>query len=129
MRICDWGSDVCPSDRFPVRIAQALLYEAPRMSERKVGDFGLYVPFRPFGMERYRLGRFLFHVFRSGVRDPDYLVPFLLALSSEAFLYGIYLAFYALEPLRILFVPRQIGERRGGKECVVTGRSRWSPYH
>src|SRR3546814_2471968 len=26
-------------------------------------------------------------------------------------------------------VPDEIGERRVGKECVSTCRSRWSPYH
>src|SRR3546814_17264079 len=41
--------------------------------------------------------------------------------------------------LKLLSLPREIGahpetgksseERRVGKECVSTGRSRWSPYH
>src|SRR3546814_16180587 len=26
-------------------------------------------------------------------------------------------------------IPLRPEERRGGKECVSTGRSRWSPYH
>src|SRR3546814_3388064 len=35
-----------------------------------------------------------------------------------------------LEALAMEFMPRiRSEERRVGKECVSTGRSRWSPYH
>src|SRR3546814_20043224 len=34
------------------------------------------------------------------------------------------------QSLQLFYVPSlEIGERRVGKECVSTCRSRWSPYH
>src|SRR3546814_6681182 len=38
---------------------------------------------------------------------------------------------YALDALPLLkpFIPARSEERRVGKECVSTCRSRWSPYH
>src|SRR3546814_19747433 len=41
------------------------------------------------------------------------------------FSYGFLLAY----PLREIFLRVRSEERRVGKECVSTCRSRWSPYH
>ena len=42
----------------------------------------------------------------------------------------ILLLFIILPPLfRVLFPLERSEERRVGKECVSTCRSRWSPYH
>src|SRR3546814_15380869 len=35
----------------------------------------------------------------------------------------------AFSPLVLICEPVGSEERRVGKECVITGRSRWSPYH
>src|SRR3546814_4472571 len=50
--------------------------------------------------------------------------------TGEADLSGIIVAFRAGTPVRIADVADvRSEERRVGKECVRTCRSRWSPYH
>src|SRR3546814_17104559 len=113
MRISDWSSDVCSSDLdagrgmkhgFPVqrgRIHRVLAFRADMAGQIEV-DAGAPAG---FGF------------------DAD----FALALMHEA----ENLAEAEARPLAHRFGGEEgrSEERRVGKECVRTGRSRWSPYH
>src|SRR3546814_20202217 len=102
MRISDWSSDVCSSDLFAILfmlISLMLLLAAIW--------FGLLIANRlvtPIGevvsvAERIRAGDLTARVTEQG--DDD----------------------------EIATLGRRSEERRVGKECVSTCRSRWSPYH
>src|SRR3546814_15588485 len=134
MRISDWSSDVCSSDlsttagwhdarigpREPLTIdtATAVLHYAQEIFE---------------GLKAYRLadgGTALFRPDRNAARFRDSARRMAMAeLPEELF----------LESIRRLvqtgkdWIPTLDGgrseERRVGKACVSTGRSRWPPYH
>src|SRR3546814_17285798 len=104
MRISDWSSDVCSSDLY-VRAASVdagtFLADYARLgAQRNTKIVGIFV----------RLWQ------RDG--KPRYLdmIPRVWGLLERD------LAHPALGPVRS-------EERRVGKECVSTCRSRWSPYH
>src|SRR3546814_16456222 len=104
MRISDWSSDVCSSDLIPLADREATIRDLLRKN---------------FDLET--IGRFvLSRHWRTASPDQqsDYL-----SLFSEFVLrtYVRRLGGYGNEQFRS-------EERRGGKECVSTGRSRWSPY-
>src|SRR3546814_21176478 len=104
MRISDWSSDVCSSDRgaFVDEEGQGIRAEAAA-----VGEWGL-------------------------VRGADALRIYVAVPDQVGAGEGLrHLA--AVEREAIEVIP-EIGhvrseERRVGKECVSTCRSRWSPYH
>src|SRR3546814_21014355 len=99
MRISDWSSDVCSSD--------LVLQKPPRPPE--------------------------------GVEMEEYLVPFpsqRYARRSRLFA----AAYFSIAPVVVSTAPvavlaahalaaQRSEERRVGKECVSTCRSRWTPYH
>src|SRR3546814_14285933 len=100
MRISDWSSDVCSSDLF-----------APHA----------FAPQRQFRASE----------------PPSPLVFFPISTNFTSTL-GIPLTSLGLQSARIkctsqvepgAFTPDRSEERRVGKECVSTFRSRWSPYH
>src|SRR3546814_12718186 len=99
MRISDWSSDVCSSD-----------LELP-LNQRQVcaGFSGLQKPFRP--LHRVGVRKVLeYRIFEpcQCLRNPKpWLVLSVVAAMDEA----------------------RSEERRVGKECVSTCRSRWSQYH
>src|SRR3546814_16444516 len=114
MRISDWSSDVCSSDLREYRIFGI----GDRLALRRLADQAFAVLGE--GDDRRRRARALdifdnlglaaLHDRDTAIRgaevDPDHFghnVNVLVALSSE--------------------------ERRVGKECVSTCRSRWSPFH
>src|SRR3546814_18645666 len=100
MRIRDWSSDVCSSD-LEVRAGYC---------EQFAGSFAAMA--RSLGLPaRVGVG------FTPGVADPA--DPSLYRVRGEhAHAWpAVYLGAYRSE------------ERRVGKECVSTGRSRWSPDH
>src|SRR3546814_7514270 len=101
MRISDWSSDVCSSD-LPL----------PR---------GAALPHQPSG-GRLEVGEDL----RLAVAHAG-LVPGLALLAAAPDARDCNLA-AGLAPRRDERAPRS-EERRVGKECVSTCRSRWSPYH
>src|SRR3546814_11866416 len=100
MRISDWSSDVCSSDLFHIFCAPAQA--------------------------------FTFRFITGGVQSPG-TEP----VRPEA------KAYIAIDPCEEIHGPGAVGEyvlfgqigygrseeRRVGKECVSTCRSRWSPYH
>src|SRR3546814_13131881 len=108
MRISDWSSDVCSSD----------LPTCPPTRQRRLQVLK--------GQPHPRLT----------LRVSPYACPELPHFLSEGTILTIYLAFPAsfstVESPRYCPDPGQVGrseERRVGKECVSTCRSRWSPYH
>src|SRR3546814_15309342 len=101
MRISDWSSDVCSSDLKPNELA----YNAARTLAE-----GGKIAFNPLFLHgQTGLGKtHLMHAIANQVRaqDPRARVSY---LSAEKFM--------------------RSEERRVGKECVSTCRSRWSQYH
>src|SRR3546814_12149080 len=111
MRISDWSSDVCSSDLYPQRSARQRRAEA---ASKIAGGTGS----PPIGVCGWEEGR-----------RP---LPAWAGLRPEIRLYGQ--AHFRIcagrgpSRLRRPHRPRS-EERRGGKECVSTGRFRWSPDH
>src|SRR3546814_18383442 len=102
MRISDGSSDVCSSD---------LLGNAGSPLETEAGWLVITHGVGPF--REYALGAILLDL-----DDPARVIgrlkePLLLPAADE----------------RDGYVPNRSEERRGGKECVSTCRSRGSPYH
>src|SRR3546814_19702693 len=101
MRIIDWSSDVCSSD---------LLQADHELPLRDGGD--LAVVGRPEAAVRH------LHDARLGIRGRGARLFLLLDL-----------LLVGLAPPLALGLDLRSEERRVGKECVSTCRSRWSPYH
>src|SRR3546814_12950663 len=103
MRISDWSSDVCSSDLFGVfkpALGEVLVETLRPISAR----------FRELKNDREALDAVLA---RGAARARERGRPTLDA------------AYKALGPVR----GRRSEERRVGKECVSTCRSRWTAYH
>src|SRR3546814_13795047 len=100
MRISDWSSDVCSSDLIGVSVVEALYDAGARVVTTARTVPGQRSLYRGGPDERGRSPR--------GLRSTR------LANRRRG----------APERTRT----RSEG-RRGGKECVSTGRSRWAPYH
>src|SRR3546814_9339014 len=107
MRIIDWISDVCSSDLITLEMAPL------EIRHRSV---------RPISAKHAQASRFLqqsrpAHLLtmaptRSG-KGVGTIIPNLLTIDRSV----------------ICIDPKRSEERRVGKECVSTCRSRWSPYH
>src|SRR3546814_11330051 len=101
MRISDWSSDVCSSDLTP---PCGFIARSFRLEDNQVaGLAGVRAAERVEGRETDRLGLAGLQDREIGKGDADRVRQFGERHRSE--------------------------ERRVGKECVSTGRSRWSPYH
>src|SRR3546814_15408570 len=100
MRISDWSSDVCSSDLAV--IDKALLG----------AGFVVYVAVGLSSHTKESLGAFE----RAIAASPD-VVEFHTVTGALEYL------------LRVEVADIRSEERRVGKECVSTCRSRWSPYH
>src|SRR3546814_11053808 len=101
MRISDWSSDVCSSD-----LDSAILFRSP--TERPQGWFGVV------------------HADPQVPALPELIEDF--SEASGAYLVGGLIAGRGARPQWAGKAARS-EERRVGKECVSTCRSRWSPYH
>src|SRR3546814_7605239 len=99
LRISDWSSDVCSSD---LRIALALMD----------GHLGVQSPPPSWLNEMVPLNGSYYSVFPLGA---VLSVMSVALLQKAGWIHG--------------FPARRSEERRVGKECVSTCRSRWSPYH
>src|SRR3546814_11790240 len=104
MRISDWSSDVCSSDLKAVMVDVSDKEVTERSAEAKGS-----VLMQPATLGMIRDG---------GVKKGDVL--------SVARLAGI---MGAKRTPDLIPLCHRSEERRVGKECVSTGRSRWSPYH
>src|SRR3546814_13926919 len=105
MRISDWSSDVCSSDlvlAFETRLAKA-----SKSQEDLSRDMSLY--YHPVS-----------------IADADQLTP---NFPWTAFFQSQGLAAPAMFSLAMPAFHARSEERRVGKECVSTCRSRWAPYH
>src|SRR3546814_6794556 len=106
VRISDWSSDVCSSD---------LRFRIARRPARRL--------------------RLCLHVRGLASRDCPVTISindappemFTVAASTSSWLIAEISA--SNEVISVLVDGRRSEERRVGKECVSTGRSRWSPYH
>src|SRR3546814_18089166 len=118
MRISDWSSDVCSSDL--VNCSQAI---RPAFAASKQHSLPVAGP--PNGSR---------HINFAGIIGTR-LDPILVSRDQtekgwkkpSAFRLAPHFASarcHGQEP----FIIRRSEERRVGKECVITGRSRWSPY-
>src|SRR3546814_17324503 len=100
MRISDWSSDVCSSDLGPpVRRAR---HQLQGREDRRRRDG------RAQGQDREQFTGGIAMLFKANKVTPYY-------------------GFGQLQPGNVVKVRSE--ERRVGKECVSTCRSRWSPYH
>src|SRR3546814_15819016 len=102
MRISDWSSDVCSSDLVDGTAPRS----APRIQINAAGD----------GIARDAHGNAL-----GGIRTPYVDVPTAVLSGENASTQG--------DGGICFLVGRRSEERRVGKECVSTCRSRWSRYH
>src|SRR3546814_12426307 len=105
MRISDWSSDVCSSDLNVAALAPV----------RVCGD----IP----GHGVHHGAADLHGIFHGGVYAAS-KISLASGQGRNATLAGGPIA--GCEPLH---QAQRSEERRVGKECVSTGRSRWSPYH
>src|SRR3546814_13877790 len=106
MRMSDWSSDVCSTDLVLRAVPDSVLWllgDAPMLQAN------LRAAAEAAGVAAHRL------VFAGWLPKPEHLAR--LALADLHFDTGTYGAHTRSE------------ERRVGKECVSTCRSRWSPYH
>src|SRR3546814_13720844 len=104
MRISDWSSDVCSSDLIDQKEAQ------PRLARGAAGAAG---------RDHEQIGAVAVQDHALGAGK----VPDTAGLDGARLHRGALIA-----PLRLAMSERS-EERRVGKECVRTCRSRWSPYH
>src|SRR3546814_14486301 len=123
MRISDWSSDVCSSDLREPRAVERV-DEARALFAR--GPIARVHPPR-LEIGAGRAARNLAIPLLAG--QPDFEI--IGARGREAHVAGA--QFHAAESEAELgeqgFGARRSEERRVGKECVSTCRSRWSPYH
>src|SRR3546814_12600055 len=105
MRISDWSSDVCSSDLVIARPAVAATARHRRRHD--VGDIAI-------------AGLIVRAAIAIGV---DIAIgPRLAVRGARPDILG-----KGARPVAV--ITRRSEERRGGKECVSTCRSRWSPFH
>src|SRR3546814_19519579 len=100
MRISDWSSDVCSSDLIAFGVDHHLLDQAGALFEQAAQQVRLARP--RIALHPQAGGEQFLNVYRNGASG---------AVASDVD--GMSSA----------------EERRVGKECVSTCRSRWSPYH
>src|SRR3546814_20983630 len=118
MRISDWSSDVCSSDLF---------VEVARDAVQLMGGYGYMVESEVERVMRDALGSTIY----SGTSEMQRNI-----IGRWLGLYGKGICGRRRGKCRpgavaslALAGDRRSEERRVGKECVSTCRSRWSPYH
>src|SRR3546814_7228865 len=118
MRISDWSSDVCSSDLYTPGI---MLIADRYPPERRGAAMGWLIASTSLG---YALSLVL-----SGwmVGLGGYELAFLVTAIGPVL--GAAVAWLALRSTPNVVHTHRSEERRVGKECVSTCRSRWSPYH
>src|SRR3546814_18884657 len=113
MRISDWSSDVCSSDL------------------KLVKDFGPYMPFNSVAeMVEAQTG----HALPKEIKEISATISWMEATSKLRWFETVHalMNFGSLihnMPAIFKGMKRRSEERRVGKECVSTCKSRWSPKH
>src|SRR3546814_16409233 len=121
LRISDWSSDVCSSDLHgDGRGDHAGQVRAP-VRDYHIGPRSFEPQNRAIDRQRAKAVR---HMLRQRRMREQYFPAALFADPAWAMLLDLYAA--RLEPQP---VPVGLEERRVGKECVRTGRSRWSQVY
>src|SRR3546814_9854179 len=119
MRISDWSSDVCSSD----------LGGRPGPNPDLARKL-LTVAFRPSGLTMLLIAAVVVVTLVSASSDLTgtfgaIATTWLVIHQVPATISGVQLGVLPLLPTAVM----RSEERRVGKECVSTCRSRWSPYH
>src|SRR3546814_18396003 len=110
MRISDWSSDVCSSDLWqPDCAASGLVFDP----EDGIWQRVLAVPAGDWEYKAPLNGSWDVNFGANGVQGGA----------------NIPLALAAARDVKFYYSHARSEERRVGKECVSTCRSRWSPYH
>src|SRR3546814_7740508 len=109
MRISDWSSDVCSSDLYPSN-EKGQLYVPSTNWILYVGCVLVVLIFQ-----------------KSSNMEHAYWLTIIMSMLITTMLMTVYLR--SIKYPLYLVIPFRSEERRVGKECVSTCRSRWSPYH
>src|SRR3546814_20749964 len=109
MRISDWSSDVCSSDLLGLVLASGVDRDRAVAALAQLSG----VPGRVELVGATPSGG---HVYVDYAHTPDALETVLKALRPHT-------------QNQLFVIVGRSEERRVGKECVSTCRSRWSPYH
>src|SRR3546814_20235250 len=115
MRISDWSSDVCSSDPMTVYVGDKPFSSVRAVLQEQVSSVA---DSSGQAVKRSLKGEAV-------IIEANSRTYYALLGKPDEPEYGQKVANYALLPL----VPERSEERRVGKECVSTCRSRWSPYH
>src|SRR3546814_16422118 len=110
MRISDWSSDVCSSDL----VVDALVASAPDTDDGAPTSVSISAPVATLDS--------IEHV----MHQPGACGRIML---SEEAVHAKFVAVAQITPKKCYAGSFRSEERRVGKECVSTCRSRWSPYH
>src|SRR3546814_2261268 len=139
MRISDWSSDVCSSDLHDVALAVGVeqmnrgLIVVPRnpgsfQEEGAIGTATTPCMFSQAGVEHSaRYGTTFEQYAKVAVKNHHHAT-----FNPKAFVRRETTIEEVMSSEMIAYPNTKIGrseERRGGKECVSTCRSRWWPYH
>src|SRR3546814_12095416 len=108
MRISDWSSDVCSSD-----------LNGAALLDMKAASESLVVAYRGRVLAALAVAAVLLAL----------TVWIAMRMSVLAHRRAVHVGADAASPPRIGVARERSEERRVGKECVSTCRSRWSPYH
>src|SRR3546814_19164859 len=108
MRISDWSSDVCSSDLFRGN------FQPSRQRNLNLAN-GL--------LGRRRMGAAIFEI--GNIGDPAIVLVRPEQVDVIMGAHGVIIS----SPLLSIISSSRSEERRVGKECVSTCRSRWSPYN
>src|SRR3546814_13242587 len=122
MRISDWSSDVCSSDLM----AYAKYVRGYRQGNVILAADPGIDTFEPEHVNSYEIG--LKTTYRGMIPGRFNIAAFYNDLTNQQLQYG-YVSPTAQTTTTIANAGKRSEERRVGKECVSTCRSRWSPYH
>src|SRR3546814_12366970 len=107
MRISDWSSDVCSSDLERLGPVNWQFMETKKFDAEDMDAFLTLLPREVGGLP-------LRHALE--VRHPSFQDPRFVELARR-------------HKVALVYADHRSDERRVGKECVSTCRSRWSPTH
>src|SRR3546814_17500955 len=105
MRISDWSSDVCSSD---------FRFEGLQLAANILRPSAIAPAVRASGLRA------------TATLDGEFALP---TVDYQANANSLAVNDIVVERLSLAGKARRSEERRVGKECVSTCRSRWSPYH